>query len=88
MWYTLLVSVRLYCNNGQPSCLKSNGIEEKMQYDLMCVGIALVDSIIRGFNPTPVSASGYLPVFRINSLRNALRIGSSRNGGDAREGDG
>lgn len=31
-----------------------------MQYDLMCVGIALVDSIIRGFNPTPVSASGYL----------------------------
>ena len=28
-------------------------------YDLMCVGVALVDSIIRGFDPNPVSASGY-----------------------------
>ena len=31
-----------------------------MKYDVMCVGIALVDNIIRGFNPEPVSASGYL----------------------------
>ena len=28
-------------------------------YDLICVGTALVDSIIRGFDPKPVSASGY-----------------------------
>lgn len=29
------------------------------QYDLICIGTALVDSIIRGFDPEPVSASGY-----------------------------
>ncbi len=28
-------------------------------YDLVCVGTALVDSIIKGFDPEPVSASGY-----------------------------
>ncbi|MBR3165166.1 MAG: carbohydrate kinase family protein, partial [Lachnospiraceae bacterium] len=28
-------------------------------YDLICVGMALVDSIIKGFDPKPVSASGY-----------------------------
>ena len=27
--------------------------------DLICIGIALVDSIIKGFDPEPVSASGY-----------------------------
>lgn len=31
-----------------------------MKYDLICVGMALVDSIIKGFNPEPVSASGYV----------------------------
>lgn len=31
-----------------------------MKYDVICIGMALVDSIIRGFNPTPVSASGYV----------------------------
>ena len=31
-----------------------------MKYDLICIGMALVDSIIRGFDPTPVSASGYV----------------------------
>ncbi len=30
-----------------------------MKYDLICIGMALVDSIIRGFDPEPVSASGY-----------------------------
>ena len=30
------------------------------RFDLACVGMALVDSLIRGFNPEPVSASGYL----------------------------
>ena len=30
--------------------------------DLICVGMALVDSIIRGFDPEPVSASGYRAV--------------------------
>ena len=29
------------------------------RYDLICVGVALVDSIIRGFDPEPISASGY-----------------------------
>ena len=28
-------------------------------YDLICVGMALVDSIIKGFDPKPISASGY-----------------------------
>ena len=28
-------------------------------YDLICVGMALVDSIIRGFDPNPISASGF-----------------------------
>ena len=32
-------------------------MEQKL--DLICVGTALVDSIIRGFDPNPVSASGY-----------------------------
>ena len=27
--------------------------------DLICIGMALVDCLIRGFDPTPVSASGY-----------------------------
>ena len=31
-----------------------------MKYDLICIGMALVDSIIRGFRPEPVSASGYV----------------------------
>ena len=29
------------------------------KYDLICAGTALVDSIIRGFDPEPISASGY-----------------------------
>ena len=29
------------------------------KYDVICVGMALVDSIIKGFDPKPVSASGY-----------------------------
>ena len=33
-----------------------------MKYDLICIGMALVDSIIRGFDPVPVSASGYRAV--------------------------
>ena len=31
-------------------------------YDLICVGVALVDSIIKGFDPEPVSASGFRAV--------------------------
>ena len=31
-----------------------------MKYDVICTGMALVDSIIRGFDPAPVSASGYV----------------------------
>ncbi len=29
------------------------------KYDVICAGMALVDSIIKGFHPEPVSASGY-----------------------------
>ena len=29
------------------------------RYDVICIGMALVDSIIRGLDPEPVSASGY-----------------------------
>jgi len=29
------------------------------QFDLICIGMALIDSIIRGFDPEPISASGY-----------------------------
>ena len=29
------------------------------KYDVICAGMALVDSIIKGFQPEPVSASGY-----------------------------
>ena len=32
------------------------------EFDLICVGMALVDSIIKGFDPEPVSASGYRAV--------------------------
>lgn len=28
--------------------------------DVICIGTALIDSIIRGFDPVPVSASGYI----------------------------
>ena len=31
----------------------------KASPDLICIGMALVDCLIRGFDPTPVSASGY-----------------------------
>ena len=30
--------------------------------DLVCIGMALVDSIIKGFDPEPISASGYRAV--------------------------
>ena len=30
-----------------------------MKHDIICIGTALVDSIIRGFDPEPVSATGY-----------------------------
>ena len=36
--------------------------EENMKFDLICIGTALVDSIIRGFDPKPVSASGFRAV--------------------------
>ncbi|MBO5638802.1 MAG: carbohydrate kinase family protein [Oscillospiraceae bacterium] len=29
------------------------------EYDVICIGMALVDSIIKGFEPEPISASGY-----------------------------
>ena len=28
-------------------------------YDVLCVGVALIDAIVQGFDPEPVSASGY-----------------------------
>ena len=32
------------------------------KFDLICVGVALVDSIIKGFDPKPISAAGYRAV--------------------------
>ena len=32
---------------------------QTMNPDVICIGTALLDSIIRGFDPEPVSASGY-----------------------------
>ena len=32
------------------------------KYDVICIGMALVDSIIKGFDPEPVSASGFRAV--------------------------
>ena len=29
------------------------------QFDILCIGMALVDSIIKGFDPEPISASGF-----------------------------
>ncbi|MBR2822208.1 MAG: carbohydrate kinase family protein [Clostridia bacterium] len=40
-----------------------------MTYDIICIGMALVDSIIKGFNPEPVSASGY------RALSGTLNVG-------------
>lgn len=36
-----------------------NTMEPEKTLDLLCIGTALVDSIIRGFDPEPVSASGF-----------------------------
>lgn len=35
---------------------------KSQEYDVLCIGTALIDSIIRGFDPTPVSASGFRAV--------------------------
>ena len=34
-------------------------MKNEQKYDVLCIGTALVDSILRGFDPTPVSATGY-----------------------------
>ena len=36
-------------------------MERKMgkKYDVICIGMALIDSIIKGFDPEPISASGF-----------------------------
>lgn len=31
----------------------------KPEFDIICMGMALIDSIVKGFDPTPISASGY-----------------------------
>ena len=39
---------------------KEKDIADKMKkYDVICIGTAIVDSIIRGFDPEPVSAAGF-----------------------------
>ena len=37
----------------------ADGMTKESKYDLLCIGTALVDSIIRGFDPVPVSAAGF-----------------------------
>ena len=44
---------------GGCPCRKKELTPVKKSYDIICVGTALVDSIIKGFDPNPVSASGY-----------------------------
>ena len=39
---------------------KTDPERTSVKNDVICIGMALVDSIIRGFDPTPVSASGYV----------------------------
>ena len=34
-------------------------MDNSRRFDIICIGTAIVDSIIRGFDPTPVSVSGY-----------------------------
>ncbi|MCR5760490.1 MAG: carbohydrate kinase family protein [Sphaerochaetaceae bacterium] len=34
-------------------------MNDKKEYDVICIGMALVDSIIKGFDSTPVSESGF-----------------------------
>ena len=41
---------------------KGGVLPMEQQLDLICAGVALVDSIIKGFDPNPVSASGYRAV--------------------------
>ena len=48
---------------------RSGGNKMNKPFDLVCVGVAIVDSIIRGFDPEPVSAGG----FRAESA--SLRVG-------------
>ena len=38
---------------------KKEGDNMEYGFDIICMGIALVDSIIKGFDPNPISASGY-----------------------------
>lgn len=42
---------------------------EQKRFDIICVGMALVDSIVRGFAPVPVTASGY------RALSGTLNVG-------------
>lgn len=42
---------------------------KRKKYDITCIGMALVDSIVRGFDPVPVSASGY------RALSGTLNVG-------------
>ena len=39
--------------------MRKEGERMTRETDLLCIGVALVDSIIRGFDPEPASASGY-----------------------------
>ncbi len=32
------------------------------EYDVLCIGVALIDSVIKGFDPNPITASGYRAV--------------------------
>ena len=35
------------------------GIERTGKYEVLCIGVALLDAIVQGFDPEPFSASGY-----------------------------
>ena len=45
--------------NHKTADAKTNKTERTGKYDVLCIGTALIDAIVQGFDPEPVSASGY-----------------------------
>ena len=51
---------------GAQSHARHNTLKKEKEttavYDIICIGVALVDSLIKGFDPEPISASGFRAV--------------------------
>ena len=57
--YILCVKSSLLRLSKGINVMFQNTDQNNEQYDILCTGMALVDSIIKGFDPEPISASGY-----------------------------